>query len=218
MAVTALAACSDPAPRGDRAPHVILIIADTLRADHLGCYGYGSDTSPNIDRFAKEGLLFERCLSHAPDTRLSCAALLSGFLPHETSILDQGELPEAVRTLPELLHARGYATAAVIRTMCYATARATSRDSRSLTTRWSNAKGFASAGRNVSPSKRLTGPSSCSKRREIARFSCGCTIRIPTDRTHLRRTSCEGRHPVPAARWASALPSAGREAYRPISG
>ncbi len=114
MAVTALAACSDPAPRGDRAPHVILIIADTLRADHLGCYGYGSDTSPNIDRFAKEGLLFERCLSHAPDTRLSCAALLSGFLPHETSILDQGELPEAVRTLPELLHARGYATAAVI--------------------------------------------------------------------------------------------------------
>ncbi|HIE09649.1 MAG TPA: hypothetical protein EYP65_07340, partial [Armatimonadetes bacterium] len=40
-------------------PNVILIVLDTLRADHLGCYGYFRDTSPNLDRLAKEGILFK---------------------------------------------------------------------------------------------------------------------------------------------------------------
>ena len=46
-------------------PSIVLITVDTLRADHLGCYGYSRATSPNIDEFARDGLRFEHCLSHA---------------------------------------------------------------------------------------------------------------------------------------------------------
>jgi len=95
-------------------PDVILIMVDTLRADRLGCYGYAEATSPNIDRFAAESLLFENALSHAADTRFSCAALLSGYLPHETSILRRPDLPDEVPTLTETLQSHGYSTAAVI--------------------------------------------------------------------------------------------------------
>ena len=52
-------------------PSVVIVVLDTLRPDHLGCYGYERDTSPNIDAFAAEALVFERCLAHAPSSRSS---------------------------------------------------------------------------------------------------------------------------------------------------
>ena len=67
---------------------IILVSVDTLRADHLGCYGYPGQTSGYIDEFAREALLFEKCFSHAPVTSSSCASLLSGFLPHETRVFE----------------------------------------------------------------------------------------------------------------------------------
>ena len=97
-----------------RRPSVILITADTLRADHLGCYGYSRNTSPHIDAFARDAILFENCLSHAPDTRLSLASLLSGFLPHETQMTITTALPSKVKTIPEMLQSHGYKTAAVV--------------------------------------------------------------------------------------------------------
>ena len=100
--------------RDAQAPSIILITVDTLRADHLGCYGYHRNTSPNIDRFARDGLLFEHCFSHAPETRLSFASLFSGFYPHETRIIEAIDLPEGVTTLAEILRDRGYRTIAVI--------------------------------------------------------------------------------------------------------
>lgn len=95
-------------------PTIILITVDTLRPDHLGCYGYSRDTSPAIDHFAKEAMLFENCLSHAPVTSSSCASLLSGFLPHETKVFENAPLPLEVTTLPEILQQHGYKTAAVV--------------------------------------------------------------------------------------------------------
>lgn len=95
-------------------PNVILIVVDTLRADHLGSYGYGRDTSPNIDALAAESLLFENALSHAADTRFAMASLLSGFLVHETGVLESVVLSDGLELLPERLSAEGYATAAVI--------------------------------------------------------------------------------------------------------
>ena len=95
-------------------PSIILITVDTLRADYLGCYGHHKNTSPNIDLFAKDNMLFENCLSHAPETRLSFASMLSGFLPHETKITTNFTLPEEVKTLPEILRQQGFKTAAVI--------------------------------------------------------------------------------------------------------
>jgi arylsulfatase len=99
---------------GPMQPSVILITVDTLRADHLGSYGYPKDTSPNIDQFAQEALLFENCLSHAPETRTSIASILTGFLPHETGVLHDFPLPADVDTLPEMLERVGYKTLAVV--------------------------------------------------------------------------------------------------------
>jgi len=95
-------------------PSIFLIIVDTLRPDHLGCYGYSRDTSPNIDQFAQDALLFENCLSHAPATGCSVTSMLSGFLPHETRILEHTTIPRKVDMLPEILRRLGYKTAAVV--------------------------------------------------------------------------------------------------------
>ncbi len=102
--------CLHP-PRG---PNVILITVDTLRFDHLGIYGYSRNTSPNIDTFARDSLVFDNGYSHAPVTSSSTGSLLSGFLPHETGVFQNNALPLRVNTLAEFLKNRGYRTLAVV--------------------------------------------------------------------------------------------------------
>ena len=98
----------------NKPPSIILITVDSLRADHLGCYGYPKETSPSIDRLAKNALIFENCLSHASETTSSCASFLSGFLPHETKAYENLKIPAEVETLPEMLLKHDYMTLAVI--------------------------------------------------------------------------------------------------------
>lgn len=62
-------------------PNVIIFLADSLRADHLGCYGYPKPTSPNIDALSQESYLFERCYSAATWTKPSIASLFTGVPP-----------------------------------------------------------------------------------------------------------------------------------------
>lgn len=93
---------------------VILISVDTLRADHLGTYGYFRPTSPNVDAFARDGLVFENAIAHASETTSSCGSLLTGFLPHETRAAELHALPLEVETLPEMLAREGYGTVAVV--------------------------------------------------------------------------------------------------------
>ncbi|MHC4458127.1 MAG: sulfatase [Planctomycetota bacterium] len=100
-------------PSGKK-PNIILIAVDTLRADHLSCSGYSRNTSPNINRFAEDSLLFENCLSNASETWSSFASLLSGFLPHETKAINTRNLPKAVPTLPKTLQRIGYKTVGVV--------------------------------------------------------------------------------------------------------
>jgi len=100
-------------------PSIILITVCTLRADHLGCYGYSRNTSPNIDLFAKDAMLFTKCSSHGPETRLSFPSILSGFFPHETRPRENGyikhvPLSAEVDTLAEILQPEGYKTLAVV--------------------------------------------------------------------------------------------------------
>lgn len=100
-----------PAP-----PSLILLISiDTLRADHLGCYGYDRPTSPNLDRFAGDGLLFERAFSHAPSTLVAHASLMSSLLPqhHGASHRFRHALPERVLTVAEVLRDAGWSTFSV---------------------------------------------------------------------------------------------------------
>ena len=94
--------------------NVFLVTVDTLRADHLGCYGYHRNTSPNIDRFALEAMLFEKCFSHAPVTSSSCASILTGMYPHETKVFENLPLPKQLETLPETLKKHNYKTIAVV--------------------------------------------------------------------------------------------------------
>lgn len=101
-------------PKASARPDIFLITVDTLRASHLGCYGYSWNTSPHIDAFAAEGLLFEQCRSHASETRASFSSMLSGFLPHETKVIENIPLVPQIDSLPEILQAQGYTTIAVV--------------------------------------------------------------------------------------------------------
>ncbi len=64
--------------QGDLHPNIILITVDALRADHLGCYGYQRNTSPNIDKLAKQGTVFHNCFATAPATGYSFPGILTG--------------------------------------------------------------------------------------------------------------------------------------------
>ncbi|HSF20306.1 MAG TPA: sulfatase [Vicinamibacteria bacterium] len=105
-------------PRGQRnntgsLPDIVLYVVDTLRADHLGCYG-SSVPTPNFDRLAAEGILFENALSTSSWTKPSTASLLTGLYPSTHGALDRPDrLPESAFTLAERLRLRGYSTVAV---------------------------------------------------------------------------------------------------------
>ncbi len=108
-----------PVPAGLPADfNVVLITVDTLRADHLGMYGYGRDTSPALDALAAEATVFTNGWAHAPSTRYSMPAILTGRLPLDV-YYDHGVsgwpglLPRAT-TIAELLRARGLATGAIL--------------------------------------------------------------------------------------------------------
>src|SRR5579864_71747 len=95
--------------------NVVLISIDTLRADHLGCYGYRANTSPSIDRIAREGVQFQSAFTPAPLTLPAHASLLTGLYPTKHGIHDNGEtLPASAQTLAEAFRSGGYETAAFI--------------------------------------------------------------------------------------------------------
>jgi choline-sulfatase len=96
------------------APDVFLISVDTLRADHLGCYGYPHNTSPVLDRFARDGLLFEDCLVEVPLTNPSFGAMLSSRYPRMTGVVRNGlPMPADVPLVAELFRSAGYQTVCV---------------------------------------------------------------------------------------------------------
>ncbi len=96
-------------------PNIIVYLVDTLRADHLGCYGYQRPTSPEIDAFAADAVLFERTMAQSSWTRSSVASLLTGSPPPSHGVLGRGDaLAESAMTLAELLSRAGYATAAFL--------------------------------------------------------------------------------------------------------
>lgn len=103
-------------------PNIILISVDTLRADHLGCYGYSRDTSPTIDQLAKEGVLFVNTYSHSPTTLPSHMSMLTSLYPTNHGVytvslgrsLREGQkLDPSIVTLPDLLRSKNYFTTAI---------------------------------------------------------------------------------------------------------
>jgi len=100
-------------------PNVLLIGVDTLRADHLGCYGYARDTSPHLDALATGGIRFHRAIAPAPWTLPSFTSLLTSLYPSRHGAGRGGRggwsraHPDAL-FLAEILYARGYRTAGIV--------------------------------------------------------------------------------------------------------
>lgn len=120
-AAAASAGCGREAPPPAR-PNVLLISIDTLRADHLSCYGYERETSPRIDRLAREGVLLEDCSSSSSWTLPAHLTMLTGLAVSAHGVCDDrlftraGEDGRALPVelhgafLPELLRGAGYRT------------------------------------------------------------------------------------------------------------
>ena len=92
--------------------HVVVIIVDTLRADHLGAWGYEVPTSPNLDALAAGGVRFANTFAASSWTRPGMAALTTGRYPREVGIYEErfDQLPEEATLLSERLQAAGYHT------------------------------------------------------------------------------------------------------------
>ncbi|MEE8278834.1 MAG: sulfatase [Thermoanaerobaculia bacterium] len=99
---------------------MVLVVVDTLRADHLGLYGYRRPTSPELDRWAQKGAVFENAYATSPWTLASFGSLYTGRLPerHRAGFKFGrrrfSSLDPAVPTLAELFAAEGHTTASII--------------------------------------------------------------------------------------------------------
>jgi arylsulfatase A-like enzyme len=103
-----------PAPRvkpRPNKPDIFIYLVDTLRADHLSCYGYGRKTTPRLDDFAKDGILFEKCFANASWTKPAVGSILTGLTPGKHRAEGRNDLlPGEVSTISEILKSQGYST------------------------------------------------------------------------------------------------------------
>ena len=97
-------------------PNVLLVTIDTLRADHVGCYGHSGSATPVLDRLASRGIRFETAVAHVPLTAPSHASILTGRTPLGHGLRDNGgfALPDGARSLAEDFRQAGYRTAAFV--------------------------------------------------------------------------------------------------------
>ena len=102
--------------KGGKKFNYILITVDTLRADHIHCYGFPTIETPFMDFFASKGIKFEKCISQTPLTLPSHTSILTGTLPLFHGVRDNGGflVPSELITLAEIFKARGYQTAAFV--------------------------------------------------------------------------------------------------------
>ena len=102
--------------RSNKIRNVILISIDTCRADHLSCYGYPRQTTPNIDAFAAQAALFENTIAPVPITLPAHCSMLTGTIPPYHGVHDNGEyqLDRSNVTLAKILKQSGFTTGAII--------------------------------------------------------------------------------------------------------
>lgn len=106
-------------PVADSYPSIVMITIDTIRADHLGCYGYPRETTPHLDRFAEESILFERAVTPISTTLPAHVSLFTSHYPMETGVVTNGKRIEGVglseiKFFAEMVRDLGYETAAFV--------------------------------------------------------------------------------------------------------
>jgi len=125
VALVALLCCKSPekksAPASEAIPalkrlNLVVVTIDTLRADHLHCYGYAKIETPTIDGLAQKGTLFENAVAQAPLTPPSHASIFTGQYPSVHGVRNTGAfiLPASATTLAKILEQRGWETAAFV--------------------------------------------------------------------------------------------------------
>jgi arylsulfatase A-like enzyme len=105
-----------PRQRAKRSPNIVLIGIDSLRADHMSCYGYPRQTTPHMDRFAQGGVLFEQTYSAFIPTTSGYASMFTGMDVFSTQVValrHKGAMTDKVKTLAEVLKEHGYNTTCV---------------------------------------------------------------------------------------------------------
>src|SRR5204862_1208714 len=96
-------------------PNVFLVTIDTLRADHVRCYGDEHIQTPTLDSLAKDGFRFQEAFTPSPITNTSHATILTGLLPSSHGVTDFAvPLSTTHPTLAEVLKKKGYRTAAFV--------------------------------------------------------------------------------------------------------
>ncbi len=123
LAKVKAAAASRPVPSsaGGRAPDIVVIVLDTVRADHLGVYGYDRDTTPNLDAWAQAARVYENAWTDSPWTLPAHASMFTGKPEREhaaralplTDVRKGAPLAESFSTVAERLQAAGWRTVAV---------------------------------------------------------------------------------------------------------
>ena len=117
LAIFALLVLGSPGAGAERPGYdVVLITLDTLRPDHLGCYGYTLIQTPHIDQLAGAGTRFTQAFTPVPVTLPAHTSLLTGAFPLATGVHDftGNRVPPGAATLAKILHDHGYSTAAFI--------------------------------------------------------------------------------------------------------
>lgn len=96
-------------------PNIVLINIDSLRADHMGVYGYDKNTTPFLDSLFQKGIVFENAIAVAPFTFQDDASILSGLYPSQNNVTDWGKpINKSVSLLPKILSYYGYSTMAFV--------------------------------------------------------------------------------------------------------
>jgi arylsulfatase A-like enzyme/uncharacterized membrane protein YbhN (UPF0104 family) len=96
-------------------PNVVLVMVDTVRADHLDLYGYEDETAPNLTSFARDAVTFRNAFAQSSWTRPSVATILTGRFPSShRAVTKPDALPDEVETVAEVLRSTGYRTGGVV--------------------------------------------------------------------------------------------------------
>ncbi|MDP8223614.1 MAG: sulfatase [Candidatus Lernaella stagnicola] len=113
--VLTVVACQKSPPVKQTGQNILLISIDSLRADHVGAYGYGPPTTPALDAFAQTGAVFTRSYANSPWTLPSHVSMLTGLYPDtHLAVRNDSYLSDRVTTAAEALASAGYDTHAVV--------------------------------------------------------------------------------------------------------